>query len=154
MISMHTVAAALLGATCVLASPKPSPDFGPGFGSKQDNMNGDYVMSATPGGTPGWLLRFGGLPEPVLCATRQVGWVGGLPEPVCSPHHTLHLFIWSVSCVVRRASVRRASCVVRRVSCVVCRGLICVYLCRGLICVVAYLCRVRVTLQMNIELEY
>ena len=46
--------AALLLPGLAAATASRVPDFGPGFTpSTQDNMNGEYPHTTTPGGTPG-----------------------------------------------------------------------------------------------------
>ena len=78
----------------IVATAFAAPDFGPAFApSTQDNMNGDYVFSSTPGGTPGLMPKhyrdypggvetFDVLSPPMTTRYSQVWWAPLAPSPM------------------------------------------------------------------------
>jgi hypothetical protein len=76
------------------ALPRAAPDFGPSFvPSTKDNMNGEYVFSSTPGGTPGLFPKkyrdypggvdtFDVLSPPMTTHYSQVWWSPLAPSPL------------------------------------------------------------------------
>jgi hypothetical protein len=111
---------AMIGALCLLsasvAAPRAAPDFGPGFNaSSQPNMNGDFVLSATPGSDmskfpkaykdyPGGAESFDVWSPPITTLYSQVWWAPLAPAPF--PDHIVQKYAgkgmaiigWEIEC--------------------------------------------------------